>query len=94
MCYWNLEFKMANLIRLIMIDLVLLKENPELAKSIKIETSLADLLVFGESIHRTATKVAKGETSDAVEFLRSLDILPVMVKDGYCFSIWCLFLGS
>ena len=45
-----------------MIDLVLLKENPELAKSIRIEISIADLLAFGESIHRTATEVAKSKT--------------------------------
>jgi hypothetical protein len=47
-----------------MIDLILLKENPELAKSIKIEMSLADLMSFGESIQRTATEEAKRNTSN------------------------------
>lgn len=41
-----------------MIDIVLLKENPELAKCIKIEMNLADLLAFGELIQRTATEEA------------------------------------
>lgn len=50
-----------------MFDLVLLKENPELAKSIKIEMRLADLMAFGESIHRNATEVAKSNTSSNEE---------------------------
>lgn len=37
-----------------MIDLNVLKENPELAKSVKLEISGADLLAFGESIHKSA----------------------------------------
>jgi hypothetical protein len=58
------SLKMYNLTIQIMIDIVLLKENPELAKSVKIETSLADLMAFGESIHRTATEAAKSKTSN------------------------------
>jgi hypothetical protein len=50
-----------------MIDLVLLKENPELAKCIKIEVNLADLIAFGESIHKTATEEAKRKTSNHEE---------------------------
>jgi hypothetical protein len=50
-----------------MIDLVMLKENPELAKSIKIEMSLADLMAFGKSIHETATEEAKCKTSNNEE---------------------------
>ena len=37
-----------------MIDLNVLKENLELAKSVKLEITGADLLVFGESIHKSA----------------------------------------
>jgi Helix-turn-helix domain len=37
-----------------MIDLNVLKENPELAKSVRFEISGADLLAFGESIHKNA----------------------------------------
>lgn len=50
-----------------MFDLVLLKENPELAKSIKIEMSLADLMAFGESIQRIATEAAKSSTNSNEE---------------------------
>jgi len=61
------SLKMFNLIIQIMIDLALVKENPELAKSIKIEMSLADLIEFGESIHRTAIEYAKRKTSNNEE---------------------------
>jgi len=37
-----------------MIDLNVLKENPELAKSVRLEMTGADLLAFGESIHKNA----------------------------------------
>jgi hypothetical protein len=42
-----------------MIDLNVLKENPELAKNIKLEISGADLLAFGESIHNRAIAEAE-----------------------------------
>jgi hypothetical protein len=50
-----------------MIDLVLLQENPELAKCIKIETSLADLMAFGELIYKNALKVDRSKMSKKVE---------------------------
>lgn len=37
-----------------MIDLSILKENPELAKSLRLEVNGADLLAFGESICKSA----------------------------------------
>ena len=37
-----------------MIDLNILTANPELAKSVKLEITGADLLAFGESIHKKA----------------------------------------
>ena len=39
-----------------MIDLNILTGNPELAKSVKLEITGADLLAFGESIHKKATE--------------------------------------
>lgn len=45
-----------------MIDLNILKENPELAKSVKLEISGADLLAFGEAIHNRATDEGKKNT--------------------------------
>jgi hypothetical protein len=39
-----------------MIDLNILTANPELAKSVKLEVTGADLLAFGESIHKKATE--------------------------------------
>lgn len=37
-----------------MIDFNILKENPELAKSVKLEMSFADMLALFESIHKKA----------------------------------------
>jgi excisionase family DNA binding protein len=48
-----------------MIDLTLLKGNPELAQSVRIEVSGADLLAFGESIHRQALKEREPEKAEA-----------------------------
>ena len=45
-----------------MIDLNVLKNNPELAKSVKLEITGADLLAFGESIHKQATDEGKKNT--------------------------------
>jgi hypothetical protein len=39
-----------------MIDLNILTGNQELAKSVKLELTGADLLAFGESIHKRATE--------------------------------------
>jgi len=41
-----------------MIDLTVLKENPELAKNVRFEVNGADLLTFGESIHKQAVAEA------------------------------------
>ena len=48
-----------------MIDLNILKENPELAKSVKLEINGADLLAFGESIHNRA--IAEREKNNPKE---------------------------
>jgi hypothetical protein len=45
-----------------MIDLNILTNNPELAKSVKLEITGADLLAFGESIHKKATDEDKKNT--------------------------------
>ena len=50
-----------------MIDLNVLKENPELAKSIKLEISGADLLAFGESIHKSAIAESENNTQKEIE---------------------------
>lgn len=53
-----------------MIDLNILKDNPELAKSLKLEVSGADLLAFGESIHKNAVvESAKNAQKDSEEYL-------------------------
>jgi hypothetical protein len=46
-----------------MIDLKILTENPELAKTVKLEVTGADLLAFGESIHKTAVAESEKNTS-------------------------------
>jgi len=51
-----------------MIDLTILKENPELAKSIKLEVSGADLLALWEDIHKRAMESEKS-TKEAEEYL-------------------------
>lgn len=48
-----------------MIDLNVLKENPELAKNVKLEITGADLLAFGESIHKSA--IEEGKKTPIVE---------------------------
>jgi hypothetical protein len=52
-----------------MIDLNILKENPELAKSLKLEITGADLLAFGESIHKRAIESEKNTHKDPEEYL-------------------------
>lgn len=51
-----------------MIDLNILKENPELAKSVKLEISGADLVAFGESIHKSAI-AENSNAKEAEEYL-------------------------
>ena len=45
-----------------MIDLNILKDNQELAKSVKLEISGADLMAFGESIHKNAIEESEKST--------------------------------
>ncbi len=52
-----------------MIDLNVLKENPELAKNVRLEISGADLLAFGESIHKSATESEKNSPKETEEYL-------------------------
>jgi hypothetical protein len=52
-----------------MIDLTLLKENPDLAKSLRLEISGADLLAFGESIYKSALEAAENTPKAAEEYL-------------------------
>jgi predicted DNA-binding transcriptional regulator AlpA len=58
-----------------MLDLSILKENPELAKSLKLEVSGADLLAFGEAIHKLALaeKVKENE-----EFLTGKELAKLL----------------
>jgi hypothetical protein len=42
-----------------MIDLTILKDNPELAQALKLEVTASDLMAFGESIHQKAVEEAK-----------------------------------
>ena len=50
-------------------DLEFIKENPELAKSIKLEITGADLLAFGESIHKNATEAGEKTQKENEEYL-------------------------
>ena len=50
-----------------MIDLTFLRENPELAKNIKLEVSGADLLAFGKAIHNWATEEGKEHIPKEIE---------------------------
>lgn len=54
-----------------MVDLSILKENPELAKSVKLEISGADLLAFGESIHKSALAEAEKAPKEKEEYMTS-----------------------
>lgn len=45
-----------------MFDLNILYENPELAKNLKLEITGADLLAFGESIHKSAITASEKNT--------------------------------
>jgi hypothetical protein len=54
-----------------MIDLNILKEHPELAKSLKLEISGADLLAFGESIHKSALVESEKTTKEKEEYMTS-----------------------
>lgn len=52
-----------------MIDLNILKENPELAKNLKLEVTGADLLAFGESIHKSALEAGENTSKEVEEYL-------------------------
>lgn len=63
-----------------MIDLSIIKENPELAGSIKLELNLSDLIEFAKFIHDQATAEAKknldtrDEPMTPEEFARALNV--------------------
>jgi hypothetical protein len=50
-----------------MIDLSILKENPELAKNIRLEVSGTDLLAFGEYLQSHASETTIKSKSQSVE---------------------------
>jgi hypothetical protein len=52
-----------------MIDLNILKENPELARSLKLEVNGADLLAFGESIHKQAIAESEKKVKEVEVYL-------------------------
>ena len=52
-----------------MIDLSILKESPELAKSLKLEINGADLLAFGEAIHKSALEAGEKTPRENEEYL-------------------------
>lgn len=51
-----------------MIDLSFLRENPELAKNLKLEITGADLMAFGESMHKKAIE-EREKPPDTEEYL-------------------------
>ena len=59
-----------------MIDLSILKENPELANSVKLEISGADLLAFGEAIHKRATEEKPPEKEE--EYLTASELSEIL----------------
>ncbi len=61
-----------------MIDLNVLKENPELAKSVKLEISGADLLAFGESIQKAAIKDNNKAPLMSEEYLTTKQIADIL----------------
>jgi len=52
-----------------MIDLTILKENLELAKSVKLEITGADLLAFGDSIHKLAVAESEKAPKETEEYM-------------------------
>jgi len=70
-----------------MINLEILKENPELARNIKLEVSGADLLAFGETILKNAVNDArKNQQTKPEEFLT-----PQELADKYKVSLVTLW---
>lgn len=60
------------------IDLTVLKENLELAKSLKLEISGADLLAFGESIHKQALEAGEKTPKENEEYLTPAEFAEVL----------------
>ena len=70
-----------------MINLEILKENPELARNIKLEVTGADLLAFGETILKNAVNDArKNQQTKPEEFLT-----PQELADKYKVSLVTLW---
>ncbi|OFX39152.1 MAG: hypothetical protein A2X03_12510 [Bacteroidetes bacterium GWA2_40_15] len=61
-----------------MIDLNILKENPELAKSVKLEISGADLLAFGEAIHKAAFEAGEKTPIEKEVYLTPAEFAEVL----------------
>ena|SRR5450759_2787389 len=60
------------------IDLSVLKSNPELAKSVKLEISGADLLAFGEAIHKQALEAGEKTPKENEEYLTPAEFAEVL----------------
>jgi len=60
------------------IDLTALKENPELAKSVRLEMTGADLLAFGEAIHKSAIEAAEKSQKENEEYLTPAEFAEVL----------------
>jgi len=60
------------------IDLTILRNNPELAKSVKLEISGADLLAFGESIHKQALEAGEKTPKENEEYLTPAELAGVL----------------
>lgn len=60
------------------IDLSVLKANPELAKSVKLEINGADLLAFGEAIHKSALEAGEKTPKENEEYLTPAELTGVL----------------
>jgi hypothetical protein len=60
------------------IDLTVLKENPELAKSVRLEISGADLLKFGETLHKSALEAGEKSPKENEEYLTPAEFAQVL----------------
>ena len=61
-----------------MIDLTLLKENPELAKNVRLEINGTDLLAFGEAIHKSALEAGEKTPKENEEYLTPAEFSKVL----------------
>ena len=72
-----------------MIDLTFLRENPELAKNIKLEVSGADLLAFGKAIHNWATEEGKEHIpKETEEYLTAAQMTEILKISAVSLWAW------